>query len=93
MSRETRVRTQRAENGDVELWTILTHPAEGEWWSEVLDPHRHPHVRHDEFGYDTVEKYYGDTVEESVQEALKVLSSLVEEKGGLVEQVGKTEEI
>lgn len=96
MSRQTLIRTRLPASPHEEaeeIWTILTHEADNEWWSEILDGHRHPYVRQDEYGYDTVQKFYGDTVEESKRAALGAVEELVRQRGGRVEGVGETKTI
>lgn len=96
MPRQTLIHTKMpADDADgtvAETWTILTHQVATEYWSEILDGHRHPHVHHDDYGFDTVIKYYGDSVEESRAAALEALQGLVVERGGRVDEVGETEE-
>ena len=97
MPRQTLIRAVMPDpggQGDVEeLWTILTHEGKHDWWSEVLDEHRHPHVHADEYGYDTVRKFFGDSAEEARREALDFLEKLVRERGGRLETISKTQEI
>ena len=97
MARQTLVRAMMPSEDDRgavgEIWSILTHPMGTEWWSEVLDENRHPCVDHDQYGYDTVRKFYGDTVEESRRSALKVLTELIHERGGRVETVGEMQDL
>ena len=94
MARQTFVFTAMPDPGEPgldvqETWSVLTHETEEEWWSEVLDGHQHPYVRKDEYGYDTVQKFFGDTVEESRQAALRALEDLVRRKGGRVVDVAE----
>ena len=97
MSRQTLIRAMMpgpADQGEVEeSWTVLTHEIGDEFWSEVLDGHHHPHVHHDEHGYDTVKKFFGDTVEESRQRALQALEELVRASGGHVKSIGKMHDV
>ena len=67
-----------------ETWMVLTHKADQEWWSEVLDGAHHPSIHTDEFGFDTVRKFYGDSMKESRDAALRALRDLVRERGGEV---------
>ena len=97
MSRQTRVQVEfpgRETDGIAveEGWTVLTHEMGGEYWSEVLDAHRHPHVRQDGYGFDSVEKYFGDTPQESRRAALDALGHLVSETGGRISTIGEMEE-
>ena len=96
MSRQSLIRAMMpgpADRGEVEeIWTVLTHEMAGEFWSEVLDGHKHPHVHHDEHGYDTVRRFFGDTVEESRQQALQILEELVRARGGRVKSIGKMQD-
>ena len=89
MTTETQVTTSMPRQKDPgqrveETWTVLTYEAEQEWWSEVLDGAHHPSIHTDEFGFDTVRKFYGDTLKESRDAALKALHDLVRERGGEV---------
>ena len=97
MSRQTRVQVEfpgpEPEALAVEeWWTVLTHEMGDEYWSEVLDAHRHTQVRQDSYGFDSVEKYFGDTPQESRREALDALRRRVSEKGGRIGTVGEMEE-
>jgi hypothetical protein len=97
MSRQTRVQVEYpgAEPDAIaieEWWTVLTHEMGDEYWSEVLDSHRHTQVRHDVYGFDSVEKYFGDTPQESRREALDALRRRVGEKGGRIGTIGEMEE-
>ena len=75
-----------------EWWTVLTHEMGDEYWSEVLDAHRHTQVRQDSYGFECVEKYFGDTPQESRQGALDALRLRVSEKGGRLGTIGEMEE-
>ncbi|MGD8376051.1 MAG: hypothetical protein PVF68_07915 [Acidobacteriota bacterium] len=89
MATETRMRVSMPDPKDPaarvdETWTVLTHPSADEWWSEVLDGASHPCTDRDEFGFDTVRKFYGETPEESRQAAVEALEAVVRERGGVV---------
>lgn len=89
MSTETRMRVSMPDRKDPairvdETWTVHTHRSADEWWSEVLDGAGHPCTDRDEFGFDTVRKFYGETPEESRREALEALEVIVRERGGEV---------
>ena len=97
MSRQTFVRVEMPGGGAAggaidEVWTVLTHELGDEWWSEILDGHRHPQVDHDAYGFDTVRKYFGDTLEGSRAAALRDLDALVRGRGGRVGSIGEPEE-
>jgi hypothetical protein len=97
MSRQTMVRVAFPDpeeaGAEVEqTWSVLTHQMADEYWSEVLDGNRHPHVLQDPFGFDTVQKAFGDTPEASRQSGLATLRRLVREQGGRVVDVGGMEE-
>ena len=97
MARQTRVRATmpgpRDQPTEVEeSWTILTHQTDGEWWSEVLDGNRHPQVHGDRYGFDTVRKFYGDSIQESRDAALQAVRELIGERGGRVQSVDDAEE-
>jgi hypothetical protein len=97
MSRQTRVQVEFPGGepdaiASEEWWTVLTHEMGDEYWSEVLDSHRHTQVRQDSYGFDSVEKYFGDTPQESRREALDALHRRVREKGGRIGTIGEMEE-
>ena len=59
MSQKTQILTSMPGQRDPgerveETWMVLTHEAEQEWWSEVLDGAHHPSIHTDVFGFDTV---------------------------------------